>query len=76
MLCGHEGEGDHVLRVLRAATEMVAVTRAALPHGDKVQVSACVGVRGSWVTVEGNQLAVDSLALRIAGTCVAYQHRN
>lgn len=38
ILCGHEGEEDHVLRVLRAVTEMVAVTRAPLPHGDKVQV--------------------------------------
>lgn len=38
ILSGHEAEPDHALRVLRAVSEMLALVRTPLPHGDKVAV--------------------------------------
>lgn len=38
VLCGHDGERDHALRLLRAARDMLALTRTPLHGGERVRV--------------------------------------
>jgi class 3 adenylate cyclase len=38
VLCGHDGETDHALRVLRTARDMIALTNAPLAQGEKLRV--------------------------------------
>ncbi len=38
VLCGHEGESDHALKLLRAAHDMIEVTRQPLHSGEVVNL--------------------------------------